>query len=80
MSVRGTSIAKRKRSSLGQKLLKVEDSEEDGDDAALAMRLQEEEYAQAGAEEPETKRSRMTIEDSEDELSEVCIMRGSMEQ
>lgn len=73
MSVRGNSIAKRKRSSLGQSLLKVEDSEEDEDDMALAMRLQEEEYTQEGAAEPIRKRSKKTIEDSEDEsvLSEV---------
>lgn len=68
MSIRGTSIAKRKRSSLGQKLLKVEDSEDEGD-AALALRLQEEEYAEPGAAEPSKKRTKMMIDDSEDDLS-----------
>lgn len=74
MSVRGTSIAKRKRSTLGQQLLKIEDSEEDEDDAAIAIRLQEEEYAEAGAVEPAKKRTKMTREDSDDDLSlsEVC--------
>lgn len=64
-STRGTmNSAKRKRSTLGQRELKVEDSEDE--DEALARRLQEEEYAQEGAA-PSNKRAKFAIEDSEDE-------------
>lgn len=72
-SIRGAtvSITKRKRSTLGTKVYQIEDSEEE-DDEKIALRLQEEEYAQAGADpQPATKRIKTAIADSEDEESEL---------
>ncbi|EME82176.1 uncharacterized protein MYCFIDRAFT_83573, partial [Pseudocercospora fijiensis CIRAD86] len=65
----GPSTSKRKRSTLG-KVVKIEDSEEDeDDDFLLATRLQEEEYAKEGAQQPAKKRTKLSIDDSEDDLS-----------
>jgi DNA repair protein RAD16 len=70
-STRGVpSASKRKLSSLGRKQLKIEDSE-DEDDEALALRLQEEEYAEVGAE-PSAKRARLAFSDDDSSvLSEI---------
>lgn len=60
--------SKRKRSALGNVTM-IDDSEE-GDDLALAMRLQEEEYSQAGAQQPTKKKVKMGNSDSEEEEEE----------
>ncbi|KAK4501322.1 hypothetical protein PRZ48_007130 [Zasmidium cellare] len=67
-STRGAaSSSKRKRSTLGQHVLQIEDSEDaEDDDEALALRLQEEEYTRGGAQ-PAKKRAKISIADSEDE-------------
>lgn len=75
-SIRGAaSTAKRKRSSLGQHVLQIDDSDEDGDEA-LALRLQEEEYTRAGAE-PAKKRAKWSIADSEEEESELSELEST---
>lgn len=58
--------AKRKRSMLGKSVVKIDDSEDEEADMALARRLQEEEY---NREELPNKRTK--IEDSEDDMSEL---------
>ncbi|KAK4548502.1 hypothetical protein LTR36_009412 [Oleoguttula mirabilis] len=78
-SVKGAAGMKRKRSSLGRKVVLIEDSDEDMEDtdadAALARRLQEEEYAgEADVPNKRAKMSKFQIDDSEDfesELSEL---------
>ena len=69
-SIKGVPSAKRKRSMLGN-VIKMEDSEEEDADSALARRLQEEEYAQAGAPNKRLKSGKWSIEDSEDDVSEL---------
>lgn len=70
-SVKGATLAKRKRSTLGRNVLKIEDTDEESDEA-LARRLQKEEY-----EDEEIvpikrqKTSRVKIEDTEDEESQL---------
>ncbi|KAF7191764.1 DNA repair protein RAD16, partial [Pseudocercospora fuligena] len=65
----GPSTSKRKRSTLG-KVVKIEDSEdEEDDDFLLATRLQEEEYTKEGAQQPAKKRTKLAIDDSEDDFS-----------
>ncbi|CAK1365804.1 DNA repair protein RAD16 [Cercospora beticola] len=69
-SVRGgpSNASKRKRSMLGN-VITINDSE-DEDDLTLAIRLQEEEYAEAGAEQPAKKKARaVVVDDSEDDVS-----------
>ncbi|KXS93874.1 hypothetical protein AC578_9027 [Pseudocercospora eumusae] len=70
ISVRaGPSTSKRKRSTLG-KVVGIEDSEDDEDnDFLLATKLQEEEYAKEGAQQPPKKRTKLAIDDWEDDLS-----------
>ena len=75
-SIKGATLSKRKRSSLGTKVTQVDDSDEDetmeGADAALARRLQEEEYAQGDAvPNKRAKTSKWQIDDSEDFESEL---------
>ncbi|KAF2768701.1 hypothetical protein EJ03DRAFT_328009 [Teratosphaeria nubilosa] len=80
-SVRGVSSLKRKRStrsSLGKQVVKIDDSDEDmeAQDLALAMQLQEEEYAEETKAIPNKRRksSQYQVEDSDDfesELSEL---------
>ncbi|EME43483.1 hypothetical protein DOTSEDRAFT_89325 [Dothistroma septosporum NZE10] len=72
-SIKGAtmSTAKRKRSTLGQSVYQMGDSEEE-DDEEMALRLQEEEYTQTGAATlPAPKRIKTAIADSEDEESEL---------
>ncbi|SMR57171.1 unnamed protein product [Zymoseptoria tritici ST99CH_1E4] len=77
-STRGvSSVSKRKRSSLGRKELKIEDSEGE-DDEALAMRLQEEEYAESGAE-PASKRTKIDDSDDESTLESLLSDAESLE-
>ncbi|KAK5135904.1 hypothetical protein LTR08_004362 [Meristemomyces frigidus] len=80
-SIKGATGLKRKRSSLGKKVLQIDDS--DGDesmedaDAALAKRLQEEEYAQAdGALNKRAKTNKWQIDDSEDVESELSELES----
>ncbi|KAM3417883.1 hypothetical protein BST61_g6103 [Cercospora zeina] len=71
-SVRGgpSTASKRKRSTLGH-VVTINDSE-DEDDLTLAMRLQEQEYAHAGAEQPANKKARVAVvNDSEEEVGEL---------
>ena len=71
-SVRGKSTTKRKRSTLGRSVIKVEDSEDEEDsDFALARKLQEEEYAREEAPNKRMKTGKWTVDDSEDDESEL---------
>ena len=66
------SNGKRKRSLLGKNVIKIEDSEDEEDgDAALARRLQEEEYTREAGPNKRAKCGRWAIGDSEDEDSEL---------
>lgn len=69
-SIRGgpSTVSKRKRSTLGH-VTAIDDSEEE-DDLPLAMRLQEEEYSQAGAQQPAKKKAKSEeISDSEEDMT-----------
>ena len=71
-SINGKSNAKRKRSLLSKNVIKVEDSDDEEDsDAALAKRLQEEEYAREVAPNKRAKSAKWAIGDSDDEESEL---------
>ena len=73
-SVRGVAGGKRKRSSLGKDVMKIEDSDAEVEDAdgELAARLQEQEYAQFDAKpNKRPKMSKLRIEDTEDDESEL---------
>lgn len=89
-SIKGAAGTKRKRSSLGKKVIQIEDSDEEMEDtdadAALAQMLQEEEYAREDRlSHKRAKTSKFQIDDSDDfvselselELSEVESVRSS---
>ena len=71
-SIKGAPSAKRKRSSLGKNVVKIEDSEdEEDDDALLAKKLQEEEYTRDMHPNKRVKFGKRAINDSEDDESEL---------
>ena len=70
-SIKGASTAKRKRSQLGRNVIQIDDSDEEDSDAALARKLQEEEYAREDAPSKRAKTGNWAIDDSEDEESEL---------
>ncbi|KAK3713906.1 DNA repair protein rad16 [Vermiconidia calcicola] len=71
-SVLGNASTKRKRSQLAKNVVKVEDSEDEEDvDAALAMKLQQEEYAFEAGPNKRAKAAKRAIGDSEDQESEL---------
>ncbi|KAK3112289.1 DNA repair protein rad16 [Teratosphaeriaceae sp. CCFEE 6253] len=82
-SVRGGPSTKRKRSQLSRSVMQIDDSDDAMEDAdlALARQLQEEEYAQEEEEavvpEKRSKFSKLKVEDSEDEESDLSEL-GSL--
>ncbi|GAB7362090.1 hypothetical protein MBLNU230_g2123t1 [Neophaeotheca triangularis] len=71
MSATGRASTKRKRSQLSHAIPDSDDMNGEGEDAALAARLQEEEYRQEGVSNKRAKMGMNSIRDSESDLSEI---------
>jgi DNA repair protein RAD16 len=71
-SIKGMAGKKRKSSALSRNVIKIDDSDEEmDDDAELARKLQEEEYAQVDGPNKRAKTSKWVMKASEDDESEL---------
>lgn len=58
-------------------MVKIDDTDDEEEDLALAWRLQEEEYAKAGAEEPANKKAKREVVDDSEDGEDITVLSDS---